>query len=125
MTKNHDDWVRGQEDFRINLEQLQKLQKSASNGDKNNIFSSELVSDVFSPHEPQKELAKLHENIRSLSSSFEIKSWETLTQKHRGGYGTRTGDAKIQEIRGPTHNECVEADQTEQRVKMTAGEKSP
>jgi len=25
MTQNHEDWVRGQEDFKINLEQLQGL----------------------------------------------------------------------------------------------------
>ena len=94
MTQNHDDWVRSQEDFRINLERLQKLPKP---GDKH-IFASELVSDVFSPHEPQKEIAKLHENLKSLSSSFEVKSWETLTQKHRGEGRTRAANPQIERL---------------------------
>ena len=31
MTQNHEDWVRGQEDFKINHEQIQQLQTNNSN----------------------------------------------------------------------------------------------
>lgn len=62
----------------------------------NNIYSSELVADVFSSHEAQKELAALHENIKSVSSSFDIKSWAALTQKHNKH--NKRGEATIEEL---------------------------
>ena len=40
MTQNHEDWVRGQEDFKIGLEQLQSLQPAK------NSFPSLLVGDA-------------------------------------------------------------------------------
>ena len=84
MTQNHEDWVRGQEDFKINLEQLQGLHSPDARPDgRTNVFPSELVGDVsannvFNP-EAQRELAAYHENMKSAASSFDIKSWETLT----------------------------------------------
>ena len=66
----------------------------------NNIFSSELVGDAsinaFSNIEAQKEIAALHENLKSVSSSFDIKSWETLTQKHLN-FHSNPADEKIME----------------------------
>ena len=102
MTQNHEDWVRGQEDFKINLEQLQGLHQPGRDG-KDSVFPSELVGDaagnVFSPV-GQKELAAYNENMKSASSSFDIKSWETLTQAHKN-FRKNTTNAKIQEI--PAH----------------------
>lgn len=43
MTQNHEDWVRSQEDFKINLEQLKGLSKPQPG---ENAFPSELVGDV-------------------------------------------------------------------------------
>lgn len=43
MTQNHEDWVRSQEDFKINLEQLKGLTKPEPG---KGAFPSELVGDV-------------------------------------------------------------------------------
>lgn len=105
MTQNHEDWVRGQEDFKINLEQLQGLHSPDERPDgRTNVFPSELVGDasannVFNP-EAQRELAAYHENMKSAASSFDIKSWETLTQAHRK-FRKNTTNARIEEA--PAH----------------------
>ena len=104
MTQNHANWVRGQEDFKINHEQLQTLAKPGKDIDRsdgsvkhcNNIFSSELMGDAFGAHEIKQEMQVLRDNIRSVSNSFETKSWETLTQKHRNSMAA-AADRKIEE----------------------------
>ena len=92
MTQNHEDWVRGQEDFKINLEQMQQLQPHNANGkaefqsiaDVNNSASAFQI-------EIQKEIAQFHESVPSVS--FDIKSWETLTQAH--GFGKYANNEKL------------------------------
>ena len=51
------------------------------------------ASNVFNPV-AQKELAVYNENMKSAASSFDIKSWETLTQAHRN-FRKNTTNAKI------------------------------
>ena len=78
MTQNHEDWVRGQEDFKINHEKTQQLQPNNANGRPE--FQS--IADVNNSAgafqiEIQKEIAQFHDSVPSVS--FDIKSWETLT----------------------------------------------
>lgn len=67
-TQNHEDWIRGQEDFKIRHEMLQSLHIGKSN---NFLGEPSDSSHAFSV-EMQRELAKFN-------ASFEQKSWETLT----------------------------------------------
>ena len=105
MTQNHEDWVRGQEDFKIGLEQLQSLNLprnvSGSGARAKSAFPSGLVSEdvdvpanVFNFPVPQKEMAAFKETIRNASTSGFVgdkTSWDALTQAHHR-------HAKIEEL---------------------------
>lgn len=79
MTQNHEDWVRSQEDFKINLEQLKGLSKPQPG---ENAFPSELVGDVPADMfnlEAQQDMDAYTESLKS-ASSLDTKSWDALTQ---------------------------------------------
>lgn len=67
-TQNHEDWIRGQEDFKIRHELLQSLHI----GKPSNFLGEPSDSSHAFSVEMQRELAKFN-------ASFEQKSWETLT----------------------------------------------